>query len=228
MPKQKLSEILPVAEVQQTFYQPPMIRTLEKWRSQVQHDFEFTIKAWQLITHPATSPTYRRLSPRVDRTSIHDAGFFRDTDIVQDAWQITVRCALALGASKVLFQCPASFKPTEENIRNIRKFAQSIERSGLTLLWEPRGDWPSGLVSELCSELELVHVVDPFKNETTASGLRYYRLHGIGGYRYQYSDEELEHLAELVSEDGLSYVMFNNTEMLEDAIRFQRMLEHKE
>jgi len=51
---------LPVVEIQHTFYQPPMIETLEKWRRDVPEDFEFTLKAWQLITHEATSPTYKR------------------------------------------------------------------------------------------------------------------------------------------------------------------------
>jgi uncharacterized protein YecE (DUF72 family) len=40
-----------VVEVQQTFYQPPALKTIEKWRAQAPGDFEFTLKAWQLITH---------------------------------------------------------------------------------------------------------------------------------------------------------------------------------
>ena len=54
-----------VVEVQQTFYQPPMLKTLERWRAQVAPDFEFTVKAWQLITHESTSPTYRRLREKL-------------------------------------------------------------------------------------------------------------------------------------------------------------------
>ena len=51
----------PVVEVQQTFYDPPPIGTLEKWRRQAPAGFEFTMKAWQVITHLGESPTYRRL-----------------------------------------------------------------------------------------------------------------------------------------------------------------------
>src|SRR6185503_19103411 len=46
----------PVVEVQQTFYDPPPIGTLEKWRRQAPAGFEFTMKAWQVITHLGESP----------------------------------------------------------------------------------------------------------------------------------------------------------------------------
>ena len=51
----------PVVEVQQTFYDPPALPTVEKWRAQAPPEFEFTMKAWQVITHLGTSSTYRRL-----------------------------------------------------------------------------------------------------------------------------------------------------------------------
>lgn len=50
-----------VVEVQQTFYDPPPLPTLQKWRDQAPPEFEFTMKAWQVITHRGTSRTYRRL-----------------------------------------------------------------------------------------------------------------------------------------------------------------------
>jgi uncharacterized protein YecE (DUF72 family) len=225
LPKAKLAEVFPVAEVQQTFYQPPQLKTLERWRSEVPENFEYTLKAWQLITHPATSPTYRRLSARIDRSSLQEAGAFNPSEIVREAWHVTRQAAEALRANKILFQCPASFRPTESNIENMRRFFNEIQREGLILLWEPRGDWTSQLVSELCTELDLVHVVDPFKSESVTTRLTYYRLHGIGGYRYQYSDEELQELKDLLPASGECYVMFNNSKLLEDGLRFTRMLE---
>ena len=52
-------------EIQQTFYQPPQLRTAEKWRASAPRQFEFTLKAWQLITHEPSSPTYRRLKKKI-------------------------------------------------------------------------------------------------------------------------------------------------------------------
>ena len=46
----------PVVEVQHTFYDPPADSVLRRWRSQVPDDFEFTIKAWQIVTHEPTAP----------------------------------------------------------------------------------------------------------------------------------------------------------------------------
>jgi uncharacterized protein YecE (DUF72 family) len=40
-------------EVQHTFYEPPRLTTLNRWRTQMPKDFEFALKAWQLITHEA-------------------------------------------------------------------------------------------------------------------------------------------------------------------------------
>ena len=45
-----------LTEVQQTFYQPPRVQTLAAWRREAPREFEFSLKAWQLITpHAAQS-----------------------------------------------------------------------------------------------------------------------------------------------------------------------------
>ena len=59
--KEEYAGMLRTVEVQHTFYQPPQIKTLERWRAAMPEDFEFAVKAWQLITHEAKSPTYKRL-----------------------------------------------------------------------------------------------------------------------------------------------------------------------
>src|SRR3954471_15350679 len=80
----------PMVEVQQTFYEPPRDATMRRWRSEAPAGFEFTIKAWQLVTHEATSPTYRRLRRPLTDDERHDAGSFRLTPIVLDAWRRTL------------------------------------------------------------------------------------------------------------------------------------------
>ncbi|MDR7414623.1 MAG: DUF72 domain-containing protein, partial [Armatimonadota bacterium] len=66
---------LPVVEVQQTFYRLPQMRTAQGWRRRVPEGFVFTLKAWQLITHPPTSPTYRRLGRPVPASQADRYGF---------------------------------------------------------------------------------------------------------------------------------------------------------
>src|SRR5919107_2451928 len=75
----------PVVEVQNTFYDPPPDATLKKWRAVTPSSLEYTIKVWQLVTHPATSPTYRRMKrPLGDHAA---PGYFRDTAAVRHVLQ---------------------------------------------------------------------------------------------------------------------------------------------
>ena len=214
----------PVVEVQQTFYQPPKVETLRRWREQAPEDFEFTLKAWMLITHEARSPVYRRLKRELTEEEREGCGGFRASRIVREAWKTTLDCIDALGAERVLFQCPASFKPTEPNIRRMRRFFEAIKRRDkLQLLWEPRGEWPRETVSTLCRDLGLTHVVDPFTSRTVTPEACYFRLHGRKGFRYVYEDDELEELYEMLPHAQTSYVFFNNVRMREDAARFQEL-----
>ena len=225
MSKYEYTDVLKCVEIQHTFYQPPQIKTLERWREEVPDDFEFTLKAWQLITHESKSPTYKRLRKKLTEQELADAGSFRSTPIVKEALEMTLDCAKALKAKTILFQCPASFKPTEENIENLQAFFSNIKRRKLNFCWEPRGEWPDNIVKGLCEELNLWHVVDPLVKRTVTPKNCYFRLHGIGGWRYKYEDGELEELALMLPEKRLSYVFFNNNEMTDDAMRFTKIME---
>ena len=217
--------LLRAVEVQHTFYQPPRPATLERWRQEAPGGFEFTLKAWQLITHQSSSPTYRRLKRELTEEEKEGAGFFRPSPIVAEAWRVTRECADALRASTVLFQCAASFRPTSENVSNLRAFFKSVERGRLDFCWEPRGGWPRELIKELCDELDLWHAVDPFSERTVTPARSYFRLHGRKGWRYSYEDAELEELSSMLPRRGRSYVFFNNVDMKRDAVRFREIVE---
>jgi uncharacterized protein YecE (DUF72 family) len=222
--KIEYSQILSAVEIQQTFYQPPQIKTLERWRAEMPENFEFALKAWQLITHEAKSPTFRRLKRDLTEKEKQQAGYFKPTAIVREAWETTLACANALRAKTILFQCPASFKPYKENIKNLEKFFRHIERGEMNFCWEPRGNWDAKVVRDLCERLDLWHVVDPLKNRTVTPDRCYFRLHGITGWRYKYEEGELEELATLLPRDKESYVFFNNIYMTEDAVRFREIV----
>ena len=217
-----------VVEVQQTFYDPPRDATLMRWRRVAPAGFEFTLKAWQLVTHEASSPTYRRLRRPLPASEREDVGAFRLTPVVLRAWARTLECARLLRATAILLQCPRSFRPTDENVGRLRAFAGTVERpEGVRLLWEPRGEWPPDLVRSLCTELGLAHVVDPFVTETVTPEQPYLRLHGVTGAHHVYTDDELLRLREIVT--GLPgsaprYVMFNNIPRVGDVRRFRELL----
>jgi uncharacterized protein YecE (DUF72 family) len=216
-----------VVEVQQTFYEPPREVTLRRWRAEVPDRFEFTLKAWQLVTHDAASPTYRRLKQPLTPEQRAEVGSFRLTPTVVAAWKRTLACAAILRATAVLLQCPRSFRPEPDNVARLRAFFSAVDRPvGVRMLWEPRGPWPADLVRDLCSELAIVHVVDPFVDATVTPEATYYRLHGITGARHVYSDAELERLAGMLPSGASqpAYVMFNNLPRIGDAARFSELL----
>ena len=218
-------------EVQQTFYQPPGLATLKRWRASAPPEFEFVLKAWQLITHDAKSPTYRRLKKKLSAVEKQQAGYFRLTKIVEEAWDTTRACAETLDARTILFQCPASFKQTPENISNIEMFFKRLIRNGLDRFnfgWEPRGDWDGDVVKGICDALNLWHVVDPFVTTSVTPRNCYFRLHGKGNWRYQYEESELRELAHMlpkrIAKTKTPYVFFNNARMTQDALKFQAIL----
>lgn len=225
--KEAYAERLATVEIQHTFYQPPQVKTLERWRAEMPDDFEFTLKAWQLITHESSSPTYRRLKRVLTEKESKDVGFFKPTKIVKEALEVTLECAEALKARTILFQCPAKFTPTAKNIANLKKFFNAIDRGKLNLAWEPRGVWKDDVVKSLCDELDLWHAVDPFARPTLTPTKCYYRLHGIPRWRYTYEDVELEELTSLLPKRRLAYVFFNNITMIQDATRFERVVKER-
>jgi uncharacterized protein YecE (DUF72 family) len=156
----------PVVEVLHTFYEPPADAVLTRWRTEVLAGFEFTINAWQIVTHESNSPTCRRLKRPLSDSERGRVGAFRVTPPVLAGWRRTLECAQVLGATAVLPQCPKSFRPTANNIARLRHFTSQLTRPAARLLWEPRGEWPTRLFTELCAERDLVHVVDPMRAET--------------------------------------------------------------
>ena len=117
----------------------------------------------------------------------------------------------------------ASFRATEKNIDSIRDFFRRIDRLGLQLAWEPRGDWPGAVIYELCKELNLIHCIDPFKNAARFGDIKYFRLHGSNGYSYHYSDADLQAL-KIRTAGKSTYVLFNNKWMREDSQRFMKLI----
>ncbi|RZN44293.1 MAG: DUF72 domain-containing protein [Methanophagales archaeon ANME-1-THS] len=223
---------LRLLEVQTTFYKPMKRSTAETWRHRAPQEFEFSIKAWQLITHEPTSPTYRKAGITIAENEVDRYGFFRPTDNVFEAWSVTNELRAALDAKIVVFQSPARFKETDANIKNMREFFRGIEqdRKEITMVWEQRGKWDRETIRSLCEELELVHGVDPFAEAPVTAGSAYFRLHGSPPgkrmYRYTYTDEDLTRLYEHCLNTGGPevYVLFNNETMYDDALRFMKMV----
>ncbi len=218
MAQRKYYATFPLIELQQTFYRLVRVETARRWRQQAPAGFCFTLKAFQGITHPGSSPTYRRSNLSAQQR--RQAGGFRDTPLVRQGWEHTCRLAQALEAAVVLLQCPGSFRPTEENLQRLHAFLRWAPRREFLLAWEPRGpEWTDELVAQVCREHGLIHATDPFARQAVSGRVQYFRLHGIGGFRYRYTEQDLQRLAAWCRR-GRTWCLFNNASMSEDAQRF--------
>jgi uncharacterized protein YecE (DUF72 family) len=225
--------IFGIIELQDTFYNLPRLERVKRLREKAPQGFEFVVKAWQAVTHPITSPTWRRGKPPPGQPQ--NIGMLKPTEENFMAWKAITEVCRALSSKVCVVQTPPKFNCTEENARNMRKFLSSVERS-TAVGWEPRGPWDAPLVKRLCEDLDLIHIVDPFRREPSRlSSVVYFRLHGIGkgevNYSYKYSNEDLGRLLMFVRKfEGSveeAYVMFNNLSMAEDALKFKNMLENE-
>jgi uncharacterized protein YecE (DUF72 family) len=204
-------------EVDSTFYNLPRLETAAHWRAAAPPRFAFCLKAWQVITHPATSPTYRRT--RLDPRDREHCGHFGFNPTVRWAWDQTFAVAQTLRAVAVVFQCPPTFRPTAENIARLRQFFERAKRGRLLLGWEPRGEWPAELVGKLCHELDLVPVVDPLLAEPRDGGpLRYYRVHGT---RPRLTAADWTRLQQACAGRTPTFCFFNTRWRAADARRFK-------
>lgn len=215
-----------LVEIQQTFYQPPSSELAEKWKKEAPSHFEFIIKAWQLITHPSSSPTYRRLKEKLADNVKNMFGYFQLNKYTLEAWERTCFIAKKLGCSIILFQSPASFKPEKKYINNLKKFFKKIKDKNFKFVWEPRGTWERKFLEEIAKDLEIFICFDPFKEIPFDQKLLYLRLHGKKGYNYKYNDSELKELKEIIKSLKYKscYVMFNNVYMFDDALRFKELI----
>ena len=232
--RQKYYERFRVVEVQQTFYKLPSEETAKRWRAEAPPDFEFTVKAWQVVTHPPSSPTWRKAGLTVDPAKRDRYGNLKPTKENFEAWEKFIRIARILKARIIVVQTPPSFGYSEENLRNAIEFFRAVKEKDITIAWEPRGSWNQNptAIRRVVEETGVLHVVDPLRREPVIHDrLEYYRLHGLGGrevnYRYKYTDDDLAKLKSIVENLPETvrrvYVMFNNVYMFDDAWRFKEL-----
>lgn len=210
---QLYATIFDTVEVNYTFYRIPKLETVKRWRQEVDllnKDFEFTIKAFQIITHK-----------------------LRFSEAAISYFDTLAEICKNLNSKVILFQSPASFKPKKENILLLEKFFDKTSSEKYLLVWEPRGEWHIDMMKSLFDKYNVIHCVDPFRNTPYISKRQkiiYLRLHGLGEimYSYKFRKVDLENLIiklkEIPKNIRTIYVYFNNTNCYEDALTFKQML----
>ncbi len=230
----KYAQNFKVIELQTTFYRLPQLKTAQKWRMEVNDEFEFSIKAFQGITHPITSPTWKRAGNQKPIKDIDKYGHLNPTPQNFHCWEEIMAIYKVLKSRVCVIQLPSSFKCNEENAKRITQFFKSVERPEILAIEVRDESWfekPSILRSAL-EEINGIHIVDPLvRRSVLESKVAYFRLHGLGKklYNYKYTDDDFKRLIEIIQNMSCSecYVMFNNLYAKDDAIRFKKLFKSK-
>ena len=215
-------------EINSTFYHPVSAAMARGWVSRTPADFVFTVKAWQKFTHAAKLGSGTRDGERWAPVERADIDRFHDgvAPLVEGG---------RLGA--LLFQFPAGFVYTAENIDRLETLLSSFEICPKVVelrhrSWSDHHDATEALLARL--RTTWVFIDEPkfptsVKQELAATGeLTYLRLHGRNSekwwhhqnawerYDYLYPEENIRRLAvklrQLAGKSPQSrfYAFFNN------------------
>jgi len=163
-------------EIQETFFDPPARRTLERWRRMAPEGFCFSVRAWQLLTHPADSPGYGRIHSLPEWADKPRLGFFQPGDHLLRACQVMREVCGILAARAMVFDTPGSFTPGRENRERLIRFFSEFPRGPEHLVWQPEGVWEEEEVASLCKELELIPAMDPLVSSLPPRKVFYFRF----------------------------------------------------
>lgn len=223
-----------IIELQSTFYRLPTVETAERWRNQVPKNFDFSVKAFQGVTHPISSPTWRRAGTQRPKERGENYGHLQPTEENFECWERTLEICRAVNAVFCVVQLPPSFDNSAANLVNMASFFQTAKRGPPLGIEFRHPSWFASLgeLRGVLEGLKAVGVVDPLlKTPLPYASTAYYRLHGLGRrpYSYQHTPEDLARLKRRVLEQriGESFVMFNNIAMKEDCLRFMELLKRE-
>lgn len=220
---------LDVVELLQTFIHPPRKATLRRWRAAAPRGLGFVVRAWQLVTHEPSSPSYRQLPkalPAPFSLPVQGTGHLRDNAPVRRALELTLDVAAELHADAILFETPTSFTPTATHRRALTRFFERCPRSEQLLIWQPTGLWNLDEVVAMCRDLKLTPAWDPLIHPEQPVPSRlpsvYLRPLGLGGLR-RLGEAQLASLCDRLA-GTTTYCVFGAPGLLDEARRLRRMV----
>ena len=169
-------QTLKTVEIASSFLQPPRPGTARAWREEAPEGFDFSIRAWKLITHPATHISFGKLSEKIPEKRRPFCGHFKPTAEVARSWEATRALAAELGAKFIVFETPASFYPDANHLRDMYRFFKENSMEGALAVWEPRGSWEPRLIAKVCADLGLIRAVDPSCQDPVGGRVNYFRV----------------------------------------------------
>ncbi|MBH23710.1 MAG: hypothetical protein CMH57_04445 [Myxococcales bacterium] len=210
---------LSALEVNATFDDEVSGKRLGQWRTESRKGFAFTMKASCGVTHAVTSS--EQLPESLQSFPLGDFGLLRDTPAVRAAWQETLDLAEQLSPKAILLQTPLEFSPGSASVARIRWFAEELAPMAgkVRVAWQPHGLWEVPGFVELCHEIGLIPVYDPFIDEPipAGKGTAYFVLYQRRGLRSRFDDFDMEELLELCEPYQRVIIIFRGTDCYRDA-----------
>lgn len=201
--RERYFQTLNTVELGPAFIETPKLATASLWRAEAPKDFDFSLPASQILTHPASNSSYDKIRAKIPERRRDFCGHFKDTPETQLAWEGTRAVAAALRARFIVFETPASFYPDSNHLRDMYRFFKSAARGGSAFVWQPRASWEPKLLAKVCGDLGLMRAFDPFEQPgDPPSGPRYFRLRGA-----EYTDGQLKQLRRF-AEGAATYAYF--------------------
>jgi uncharacterized protein YecE (DUF72 family) len=203
------SQTFDTVEINMTFYRLPTREILANWADVTPAGFTFTLKANRRITH------LHRL-----RDAGHDVSFF-------------YRLASTLGDKLgcILFQLPPALVRDDALLKDFLSILSPEYRNVIEFR---HPSWYAGEVYDLLRTYGagfcIVSSAKVPPDAVRTSDTAYFRFHGLtGGYRHDYSEDELRHWAEVIKATGGTerFVYFNNDYQafaVQNALRLAELL----
>jgi uncharacterized protein YecE (DUF72 family) len=186
------AEHFTTVEINMTFYRFPKPETLRGWIERTPAHFTFTLKANRQITH------LKKL-----RQVKNEVRYFY---ILADSLRDKLAC--------ILFQLPPSITL---DLELLQEFLQTLSTAHKNVIEFRHESWYDDRVYELLRTHQVtfctVSSAQVPKTSVETSAVAYFRFHGLtGGYRHDYSEDELREWAETIKNvrAGECYAYFNN------------------
>ena len=197
------SEVFNFVEVNQTFYEYPDLRSVERWRRTVPDEFTFSVRCHQDLTH------------RIGLKPVDEAYYVFS--------QMIAYCGV-LDAPFLVLETPARYGFGQEEVDRARDFFSSVSLRGVRLVWEARAPITAAVV-DLMQDFSVVHCVDlSTEKPLLKSDVVYSRLFGKGKHNvYQFADDELREIDKKAegTKHKVVALSYHGVRMNTDAARFQ-------
>jgi uncharacterized protein YecE (DUF72 family) len=215
------SQFFDTVEINSSFYRPPNPGYVYNWVRRVPKDFLFTVKLWQKFTHP----------------KMYEEATGEEAAISQEDVDVFKRSIEPLSKSGKLGALLAQFPPSFRNDSFGQQVINAVSRLfgqyrlAVELRHRSWSDDPNTATLLRENNVAWVQIDEPkFKSSIAqelplTSDMAYFRFHGRNAemwwtgdsetrYRYLYSAEEIEELADKVKtaagQTKLHFVLFNN------------------